>query len=577
MWTADTKGSRLLSGVESNGRITEQTRLETLSKEDGKNIFTCTVYIEASNSVVGTVVLVVQPVLNTLTGSGGSDSIKMTIIEIDLDIDSDNSSLGSAAGRTALEEFLEDHDYAPGKVIVPNFGDFDNDGILDCWDGYKVFGYETQWANAASQTFIQIVVSVPAIAIEGFELQFTYKEHIPMARLTGGSQTIAGGDGHIRIWRKDGNLARTVADYVASGISYTLTQLGWVPGQTSITLYVEGIAENIQTTRQLAESNGKPSTSIIVNYFLSNGGASLNVGSDEVFYVVAKEKSFYYELLTHQELVATYASKLIYERENIPSFALKIQDVAELTKLGLLNVDVMVTGILNPVKIIDLLSTPDDFWGLNAALYREYLTGKYVLTFAGTDFTSFDDWRTNFLQAFGTSDGTQYELATKIANKLVNNIDFNFNSSNTYIAGHSLGGGLASAASIISGFHAYTFNAAGLHPNTVFGNAQNLANANLLVTSYKVDYDILSWGQYGTGWIDYIFGTTAIPPAIGYSITIDGEDDIYMALNLTSFITSWLSGNYLMTSLNGSLIVLNGIECHKMSQVYYGMEQRIFS
>ncbi|MDR3108777.1 MAG: hypothetical protein LBU65_03695, partial [Planctomycetaceae bacterium] len=26
MWTADTKGSRLLSGVESNGRITEQTR-----------------------------------------------------------------------------------------------------------------------------------------------------------------------------------------------------------------------------------------------------------------------------------------------------------------------------------------------------------------------------------------------------------------------------------------------------------------------------------------------------------------------------------------------------------------------
>ncbi|MDR3109985.1 MAG: hypothetical protein LBU65_09935, partial [Planctomycetaceae bacterium] len=70
MWTAETKGSRIHRGVEVNERITEQTRLATLSKEDGKNIFTHTVYMEANASLVGTVVLIAQPVLNTPIGSG---------------------------------------------------------------------------------------------------------------------------------------------------------------------------------------------------------------------------------------------------------------------------------------------------------------------------------------------------------------------------------------------------------------------------------------------------------------------------------------------------------------------------
>ncbi|MDR3111458.1 MAG: hypothetical protein LBU65_17440 [Planctomycetaceae bacterium] len=289
-----------------------------------------------------------------------------------------------------------------------------------------------------------------------------------------------------------------MADYVASGISYTLTQLGWVPGQTSITLYVEGIAENIQTTRQLAENNGKPSTSIIVNYFLSNGGASLNVGSDEVFYVVAKEKSFYYELLTHPELVATYTSSAIYNREDKEEFAFRIQTEAELENLGL---DSATRTKLSGNGTINGQST-----GFNAALYREYITGKYVLTFAGTNPISFDDWRTNFAQVFLPGGVNQYNYAIEIAERLMSNgnyiVDpvtnrhgFAFSSSNTYIAGHSLGGGLASAASITSGFHAYTFNASGLHPATVF-NSSNLANANSLITSYKMDWDILSWGQY---------------------------------------------------------------------------------
>lgn len=69
--------------------------------------------------------------------------------------------------------------------------------------------------------------------------------------------------------------------------------------------------------------------------------------------------------------------------------------------------------------------------------------------------------------------------------------------------GHSLGGGLASAASVVTGRSAITFNAAGLHENTLRmyfeGDPAELAaslsrygNPNGLVTCYTVDWDFLS-------------------------------------------------------------------------------------
>ncbi|MGL6196444.1 MAG: hypothetical protein ACRC2T_16640, partial [Thermoguttaceae bacterium] len=59
------------------------------------------------------------------------------------------------------------------------------------------------------------------------------------------------------------------------------------------------------------------------------------------------------------------------------------------------------------------------------------------------------------------------------------------------ITGHSLGGGLDSAAALTANFRAYTFNAAGPHQNTVINQSQ----VTQLITSYKVGWDILSWGQ----------------------------------------------------------------------------------
>jgi hypothetical protein len=74
MWTESTKGSRIHRGVEDNNRITESTRLATLSVTS--NTFTRTVYMEANNFVTGTVTLQAMPVLNTNTVAG-YDSVKI--------------------------------------------------------------------------------------------------------------------------------------------------------------------------------------------------------------------------------------------------------------------------------------------------------------------------------------------------------------------------------------------------------------------------------------------------------------------------------------------------------------------
>ncbi len=60
---------------------------------------------------------------------------------LDADIDSDNNSyLGLYGGpdHTRQEEYLEDNPYGLGKIVIPNWGDTDGDGIPDCWDGYWV-------------------------------------------------------------------------------------------------------------------------------------------------------------------------------------------------------------------------------------------------------------------------------------------------------------------------------------------------------------------------------------------------------------------------------------------------------
>ena len=93
--------------------------------------------------------------------------------------------------------------------------------------------------------------------------------------------------------------------------------------------------------------------------------------------------------------------------------------------------------------------------------FQAALTGgdgaPFVLAFAGTDPTSIANWRANSTQALGFG-SAQYDQAISLATNV-----WKATGGNVLFVGHSLGGGLASAAAYATGGRAITFNAAGLH------------------------------------------------------------------------------------------------------------------
>jgi Lipase (class 3) len=95
---------------------------------------------------------------------------------------------------------------------------------------------------------------------------------------------------------------------------------------------------------------------------------------------------------------------------------------------------------------------------------RVYVKGanesaEYVVAFRGS--TSSTDWQANLRQGVGLS-SDHYTRALIIGRALARNPQ-----ATVTITGHSLGGGLASAAAIASGRDATTFNAAGLSNATI--------------------------------------------------------------------------------------------------------------
>lgn len=107
---------------------------------------------------------------------------------------------------------------------------------------------------------------------------------------------------------------------------------------------------------------------------------------------------------------------------------------------------------------------------------------EYIVGFKGTTMTSREDWGTNVRQGLGM-ETAYYSRAAEIGRTASNAAP-----GKVRFAGHSLGGGLASAASAVSGAPGHTYNAAGLHPNTVAG----YDISNVPVQAYYVRGDALS-------------------------------------------------------------------------------------
>jgi hypothetical protein len=123
-------------------------------------------------------------------------------------------------------------------------------------------------------------------------------------------------------------------------------------------------------------------------------------------------------------------------------------DPNRLKKLGLTQADLHVPGSNYRAQVYE----PD------RAVFGDGM--KTTVAFKGTDPGNLEDWQNNGAQGLD-NDSLYYSQAVGVGKRL------RVAHANVEITGHSLGGGLASGASRASGAPATTFNAAGLHENTV--------------------------------------------------------------------------------------------------------------
>ena len=106
------------------------------------------------------------------------------------------------------------------------------------------------------------------------------------------------------------------------------------------------------------------------------------------------------------------------------------------------------------------------FSGFSSMLFQKNANGiqYYAYCTEGTEMTSVKDWVNNLSQAFVHGISLQYSYSVNNAKQIDAAVG---NNAVLWFIGHSLGGGLASNNSLVTGRHAITFNAAGLNHDRV--------------------------------------------------------------------------------------------------------------
>lgn len=181
-----------------------------------------------------------------------------------------------------------------------------------------------------------------------------------------------------------------------------------------------------------------------------------------------------------------------------------VQSVGHWTRVG--DADLAAAGI-DPA----LLENPET--GFRAGIYTDG-DGNHVLAFAGSN--EAQDWTgANLRQGLGWQ-AEQYDEAVQLAQLAADAYG-----DGLVITGHSLGGGLAATASFATGNAAVTFNASGVHDNTIENLGLDVAAAKAdaaggQIRRYHVDGDPLTTAQEDTWGVN-----RALPDAPGHKITLD--------------------------------------------------------
>jgi hypothetical protein len=159
---------------------------------------------------------------------------------------------------------------------------------------------------------------------------------------------------------------------------------------------------------------------------------------------------------------------------------------------------------------IDPKSLENSDTGFRAGIYSDG-NGKYVVAYAGSN--DVQDWINNARQGIGW-DSKQYDQAVQLARDAQEAFG-----ENMVITGHSLGGGLAAAAALATDTTAVTFNAAGVHDDTLRGlgldpGAVKNDAENGQIRRYNVGGEILTAAQEDVPLLN------KIPDAPGHEINL---------------------------------------------------------
>jgi RHS repeat-associated protein len=220
-------------------------------------------------------------------------------------------------------------------------------------------------------------------------------------------------------------------------------------------------------------------------------------------------------MLNNAQLLANVALDVYgrsdWSKAQLPDYVHKLSD-DELNNLG-----------IDP----DIFNTSSN---MGSGLYYDEQSGKYILAYKGTqdsslvnfltkgtnpfapDHNGLQDWENDVGQSLGM-DSQQY----KDAELLARTVNDTVGTQNLMITGHSLGGGLASAAGTVTGAQTMTFDAAGLHDNSIGGFQNNIDHPNILALDVKNE---VLWNVQDNR-SAFANALEIIPPAVGARYIVD--------------------------------------------------------
>lgn len=161
--------------------------------------------------------------------------------------------------------------------------------------------------------------------------------------------------------------------------------------------------------------------------------------------------------------------------------------------------------------------------GFRAVLYERLDakgegTGEYVLAFAGTDATQVADLRADAEQALGGMND-QYEHAIDLTLEVKTKYGKQTSENIELAGGHSLGGGLATAAAIVNKLPATVFNPAGVHAKTVARRGADIAKIPKPITVYRVKGEALTSLQ-DSNFFTWLLGAKLPAPGVALPDTV---------------------------------------------------------